>query len=90
MAMASARFLVSGFVQGVCFRAATQARAHELGLGGHARNLADGCVEVIASGTPAALAELEDWLREGPPAARVDSVEREELPPQEHRGFERR
>ncbi|GAA0722811.1 acylphosphatase [Dokdonella soli] len=88
--MASARFLVSGLVQGVFFRASTQARARELGLSGHARNLRDGRVEVIASGSHEALAELEAWLHDGPPAACVDTVEREELPPQDHRGFERR
>ncbi|HEX7770686.1 MAG TPA: acylphosphatase, partial [Dokdonella sp.] len=43
--MPAARFLVSGRVQGVFFRASTQARALELGLVGHARNLADGRVE---------------------------------------------
>ena len=85
--MASVRFLVSGQVQGVFFRASTQVRAHALGVGGHARNLADGRVEVIATGSPEALAELEAWLHEGPPAARVDTVEREDLLPQDHRGF---
>jgi acylphosphatase len=37
----SARFLVSGKVQGVCFRAATRDQALRLGLRGHARNLPD-------------------------------------------------
>lgn len=88
--MASARFLVSGLVQGVFFRASTQARALALGVAGHARNLADGRVEVVASGTPEALAELEAWLHEGPPAARVDAVRREDLPAQDDRGFRTR
>ena len=77
--MASARFLVEGLVQGVFFRASTQALARKLGVSGHARNLADGRVEVVATGSPEALAELARWLHEGPPGARVDSVAREDV-----------
>lgn len=87
--MASARFIVSGMVQGVFFRASAQARARELGLTGFAKNRADGGVELVASGTTEALSELEHWLHAGPPAARVDAVEREDLAPQEHIDFAR-
>jgi acylphosphatase len=66
---------VSGHVQGVFFRASTRAEALRLGLDGSAVNLADGGVEVIASGPPEALLELEAWLRRGPPQARVDAIE---------------
>jgi acylphosphatase len=41
---------VRGTVQGVGFRWWTRARALELGLSGHARNLDDGRVEVVAQG----------------------------------------
>jgi len=68
------RCLVSGRVQGVFFRASTRDRAEALGLSGHARNLPDGRVEVLACGSPAALDELEAWLWDGPSQARVDSV----------------
>ncbi|MEO5625722.1 MAG: acylphosphatase [Dokdonella sp.] len=85
--MASARFHISGMVQGVFFRASTERRARELGLTGLARNLSDGRVEVVASGTPQALANLQAWLQQGPPAARVDEVERTELPAQDHVDF---
>jgi acylphosphatase len=74
--MSSARFRVSGKVQGVFFRASARNEALRLGLHGHARNLSDGSVEVIAEGSDAALQELEQWLRKGPPAARVDDVVR--------------
>jgi acylphosphatase len=74
----SARFLVSGKVQGVCFRAATRDEARRLGLRGHARNLPDGRVEVLAAGKAAALDALMQWLQHGPPLARVDGVERRE------------
>lgn len=72
--MQSARFLVSGKVQGVFFRASARNEALRLGLHGHARNLSDGRVEVIAHGTPDALHELERWLWQGPPAAKVEQV----------------
>lgn len=73
------RFLVSGRVQGVFFRASTRARATELGLRGQAKNLSDGRVEVVACGVPAALDELEIWLRHGPPLAVVTGVESSEM-----------
>jgi acylphosphatase len=75
--MAAARFLVSGRVQGVFYRASTREQALALGLRGHAKNLSDGRVEVIASGTDAALDALEQWLWRGPSGARVDDVLRE-------------
>jgi acylphosphatase len=77
--MSGARFLVSGRVQGVWFRAATREQALRLQLRGFARNLADGGVEVVAVGAEAALAELEQWLWQGPPLAKVAAVRREGL-----------
>lgn len=74
--MPCARFIVSGRVQGVFFRASARTEALRLGLNGYARNVADGSVEVLASGDAAALDELQRWLHIGPPAARVASVVR--------------
>jgi acylphosphatase len=74
--MACACFLISGRVQGVFFRAATREQARRLELVGWAENLADGRVEVYARGTPVALDELERWLWQGPPAAKVTTVQR--------------
>lgn len=74
--MASQRFIVTGRVQGVGFRAATRARALELGLAGSAVNLPDGSVAVEAAGSPEALDALHRWLRHGPPLARVAEVRR--------------
>jgi len=85
--MPTARFMVSGRVQGVFFRASTREQAIGLGIAGHAKNRADGSVEVMAIGSADALDALERWLRHGPPAARVDAVSREDLPAQELRGF---
>ncbi|UXI67458.1 acylphosphatase [Tahibacter amnicola] len=77
MTTTAARFLVSGRVQGVFFRASTRDEAARLGLRGYARNLADGRVEVLACGDAAAVDTLEQWLHRGPPAAKVESVRRE-------------
>ena len=74
--MSAARFVVSGKVQGVFFRASARDRAQALGLRGFAKNLPDGRVEVLAAGDDAAIDELAAWLREGPPMARVDDLER--------------
>lgn len=85
--MATARFLVSGRVQGVFYRASTRNEAARLGLAGSARNLDDGRVEVIASGPDYALAALERWLWQGPPSARVEAVAREALAERDFDGF---
>ena len=78
------RCLVDGRVQGVYFRGAAREQALRLGVTGYARNLPDGRVEVLACGPPDAVAQLRDWLRGGPPMARVNSVTCE---PREHRGW---
>jgi acylphosphatase len=85
--MATVRFLVSGLVQGVFFRASARSEALRLGVTGLARNLADGRVEVLASGAEAALAEFERWLQTGPPAARVTGVAREVIEDRAFGGF---
>lgn len=72
--MSCLRFIVSGRVQGVFFRASTRDKALTLGLCGYARNLMDGRVEVLACGDHASLKELELWLWDGPPMARVSDV----------------
>lgn len=68
-------YRVSGYVQGVFFRASTREKARGLGLTGWVRNLADGRVEAVACGELAQLELLEQWLRQGPELAKVDSVE---------------
>ncbi|MEO8986156.1 MAG: acylphosphatase [Rhodanobacter sp.] len=85
--MASARFTVRGRVQGVFFRASTREQALTLGLAGYATNCADGSVEVLAAGSVEALHALERCLDHGPPAARVDSVRRQDCPEHQLHGF---
>lgn len=68
------KFRVEGRVQGVWFRQSTRQEADRLGLTGHAINCPDGSVEVLACGEPEALDRLAEWLRHGPPMAKVRSV----------------
>jgi acylphosphatase len=82
MDLVARRCLVSGRVQGVWYRASTQAKAAELGLTGHARNLDDGRVEVIACGKHEAVSALCDWLWQGSPGSSVRAVEIEDLAPE--------
>ena len=85
--MPSAKFILSGKVQGVFFRSSTRTRALELGLRGYAKNLQTGDVEVVAIGSHEALDELERWLLIGPPLARVERVVKSEVGDDNVRGF---
>lgn len=66
---------VSGRVQGVGFRYSTVFTATELGLAGWVMNQRDGTVKAYAQGHPHVVDRFVDFLREGPPPSRVDSVE---------------
>lgn len=68
------RYVISGRVQGVWFRASAQEEAKKLNLTGWARNLQDGRVEVLACGSEQALSEFYHWLCQGPELAKVDEV----------------
>ena len=78
--MDAARFLVSGRVQGVGFRWFVMREAQRLGLHGFVRNLRDGSVEVVASGSAAALQAIERALGRGPAMAQVARVEKSDVP----------
>ena len=65
---------VRGSVQGVGFRWWVRARALELGLTGHAANLADGRVEVVAEGDRDRCERLLTLLGRGPASAEVTGV----------------
>lgn len=77
--MRRVRFVVVGRVQGVGFRASTQAAAREFGLVGFVQNRADGAVEGQAQGDESAVAGFVEWLHQGSPWSRVDRVEVEDL-----------
>lgn len=65
---------VHGAVQGVGFRWWTRSKALELGLVGHASNLADGRVEVVAEGPHHHCEQLLAALRSGNTPGRVETV----------------
>ncbi|NJC35098.1 acylphosphatase [Sphingomonas jejuensis] len=73
------RLRITGRVQGVFYRAWIVEQATALGLAGWVRNRADGSVEAVAEGPAAAVEALIARARTGPPAARVDAVEVEEV-----------
>jgi len=56
------RYFVSGVVQGVGFRFFAQREAEKLHVGGYARNLFDGRVEVLAIGSSAQLDGMKSAL----------------------------
>jgi acylphosphatase len=66
--------VITGRVQGVFFRAHTQNAANRLNLKGYVKNLANGCVEAIFKGDPAAVNQMLDWCHKGPGASKVEHV----------------
>jgi acylphosphatase len=68
------RFVVSGRVQGVGFRAFAQDHSAVEGVHGFVRNLPDGRVEVQVEGDDESVLRVERAIRRGPPSARVDEV----------------
>ena len=75
------RFLVSGRVQRVGFRAFVANAARREGLRGFVRNLADGRVEAVGEGDREAVERFVRALRQGPPFSKVIDVIVEELTP---------
>jgi acylphosphatase len=73
--------LISGQVQGVCFRDSYRRMALQRGVSGWVRNLPDGRVEAVLEGPPEEVHALVDWAHRGPDAAAVTGVAvREERP----------
>lgn len=82
---------VHGSVQGVGFRWWTRSRALELGLSGHATNLRDGRVQVVAEGPAGSVDKLLNLLREQPSTTRrpgtVEAVVEQYSEPRGESGF---
>lgn len=71
---------VHGRVQGVFFRATTRKVARDLKLSGTVRNLTDRKkVQVYAEGEKAQLETFIEFLKTGPPGAKVEKVDIEWL-----------
>jgi acylphosphatase len=69
---------LKGLVQGVGFRHAAVRRAHALGVRGWVANLEDGSVEAMIQGPANQVDLMLEWLRRGPPHARVTDLVSEE------------
>lgn len=78
---------VTGKVQGVWFRGNTQLKAQSLKLTGWVCNEPDGTVLMNVFGESNALSEMQDWCAEGPVHARVDFIQAQEIPFEEHLEF---
>ena len=65
---------IHGRVQGVYYRDSMRQRARQLGVKGWVRNCSNGSVEAIVYGTPDAVAEIIEWAKQGPTAAKVSDV----------------
>ena len=84
---AARRFTIKGRVQGVFFRESTRRVAESLNITGHAINLSNGDVEVLAFGEIDALDRLAEYLRDGPTMAVVSGVASETIDYEERKRF---
>jgi acylphosphatase len=71
---------ISGKVQGVGYRYATQKMAQKLGVTGWVQNLPDGRVEAIFAGTRSQVEAMLQWCYEGSRDAQVEKVEYVPIP----------
>jgi acylphosphatase len=85
--MVRKRVVLSGRVQGVSFRWATQQLARQHGVNGWVRNRPNGSVEAVFEGEPAAVERLLAFCREGPAGAHVEAVDVADEEPERLRGF---
>jgi acylphosphatase len=78
---------IRGRVQGVWFRAWTVEQATRRNLRGWVRNRADGSVEALFVGPVALVDEMVEACRQGPRAAKVESVKVSAAEPVHRPGF---
>ena len=71
---AMAHVIISGKVQGVCFRMETKEAAESYGVTGWVRNRSDGSVEAVFEGEKASVDQAINWCWRGSPFSRVDDV----------------
>ncbi len=82
------RAVISGEVQGVNFRSATEGEASRAGLAGWVRNRDDNTVEAVLEGESDAVERMLEWCRSGPSSASVEDVEVSEEEPEGLAEFE--
>jgi acylphosphatase len=72
--MKQAHLYISGFVQGVGFRAYVRSKAKKIGVTGWVRNLSDDRVEAILQGEKEKIEKVISFCRRGPFFANVKSI----------------
>jgi acylphosphatase len=78
MKVTTKRLTIRGQVQGVFYRAWSREQADRLELRGWVRNRRDGSVEMLVQGEEEEVEKMIASCRQGPPAARVESIDIEE------------
>ena len=86
--MVARHVTVTGRVQGVFFRAWLREQATEIGVAGWVRNCPDGRVDAHVEGDAAAVEQIIERMRQGPPAAAVEDVRMWDVEPCDFDGFE--
>ncbi len=81
------RLIITGRVQGVCFRYWTMQNANQLSLDGWVRNRSDGSVEALLVGEKLHVEDMMHRCEEGPPTAKVDKIDVSEAIGITARGF---
>ncbi|MEK7567893.1 MAG: acylphosphatase [Patescibacteria group bacterium] len=74
------QYKIFGRVQMVMFRDFATRKANKFGIGGFVRNEKDGSVLVLAQGAKDKLSLYEEYLKKGSLFARVDNLEKKEIP----------
>ena len=90
MPVVARHLTILGRVQGVFYRNWTVETARGLGLTGWVRNLPDDTVEAWLEGEDAVIDRMIAAMQDGPPRARVDRIEREDVESEGFASFERR
>jgi acylphosphatase len=85
--MITRKYIVQGRVQGVGFRYFVWQMAEAFDIAGSVRNIPDGSVEIIATGTPENHRSFKEQVEIGPDGARVDRVTAEEMDVTRFNGF---
>ncbi len=88
MSLSTVQIIVTGKVQGVCFRINTKAAADQYNVTGLVQNKPDGTVHIIATGKKESLQKFKEWCKQGDPPAKVNSVFVTKLDPVDYRQFE--
>ncbi|MFP4018990.1 MAG: acylphosphatase [Bacteroidales bacterium] len=78
---------IKGRVQNVGFRFSALRKAEELDINGYVKNQIDGTVYIEAEGEPEKLNKFINWCHEGPPAANVQQVNKQEIGTKDYKGF---